>query len=100
MAHLLALGPQWVLSREHHRGSPSAEPGIVVRAFGADNAADGHEETVKKDYQLLGSLKAKAMERQGIPKHPAGTKHVLAQGTHDAVRAGAVLEDRDASFAV
>lgn len=46
IARLLAHGAESTLSGEHHRGATSAEPGIVVRAIGTDDATDGHEETV------------------------------------------------------
>ena len=47
IAHLLAHGPQRVLPGKHHRGSASAEPGIVVRSVCTDDATNGHEETVQ-----------------------------------------------------
>lgn len=51
MAPLLALGAQRVLSGKHHGGSAGSEPrSLVVGAFGADDAANGHEETVWQMY--------------------------------------------------
>lgn len=42
----LAHWPEGTLSGEHHWGAPSTKPGIVVRSFRADDATDGHEESI------------------------------------------------------
>lgn len=42
---LFLRASQRSLTGEHHRGAASAEPGVVVRTFGTDNATNRHEET-------------------------------------------------------
>lgn len=71
----IAGSSQWVFPGKHHWGPASAKPGLVVRAFRADDAAYGHEET----------------------ECSARTKHVFTQGAHDTVRSSAVLENGDSS---
>lgn len=105
MARLLAHGAESALSGEHHRGATSAEPGIVVRSVSTDNATDGHEETVHGDIAVNSVLSPEIMSCRGharhsknVPESRSRSKHELAQGPHNTVRAGTVLEDRHGSF--
>lgn len=44
----MCLLANWALTGEHHGGSTSTKPGIVVGSFSTDDAADGHEKTVDR----------------------------------------------------
>lgn len=51
---LVAGSPQWVFPGKHHWGPASPEPGLMVRAFIADDAAYGHEETNHVESNISG----------------------------------------------
>jgi hypothetical protein len=93
LAHLAQRG----LAREHDRRASSAKPGIIVGSLSTDNAADGHEESRRREkalFSLVCSATRFLMEKKmEIPESGTRAKHVLAQSTHNTVGACAVLED-------
>jgi len=50
---LLVDWPKGVLAGKHKGRASSAEPGIVVGSFAADDATNGHEKTEKVKAQLV-----------------------------------------------
>lgn len=100
----IAGSSQWVFPGKHHWGPASAKPGLVVRAFRADDAAYGHEETdgSRNQREVEKTRRIRCMGGEGrkatnVPECSARTKHVFTQGAHDTVRSSAVLENGDSS---
>ena len=96
-------GAECALSGEHHGGATSPKPGIVVRAIGTDDATNGHKETVYRTIAISNApspdvLSLKAVHSKIIPESRSRSKHKLAQGPHNTVRAGTVLENGHGSY--
>lgn len=64
------------------------------RAILADGAANTHEEAVIGQYLLRVNRDAASF----VPKGGARSKHVLAEGAHDAVWSSTVSHDVDRSY--
>lgn len=45
---LLAHLPEGALTRKYHGRSTGTKPGVIVRSFSTDHAADGHKEATRQ----------------------------------------------------
>lgn len=76
-----------------------------MRAVSTDDATDGHEETVHGEIAVSSVLfpdilpcRGRARNSKNIPESRSRSKHELAQGPHNTVRTGTVLENSHGSY--
>jgi hypothetical protein len=89
-----------VFSREHHGLALGAAPGIVVRTFRSNHAADRHEHPKPmKIWSAHESLFSgvEVVRYSIVPESRSRSRHILSQRAHDAIWTSAVLEDCDSA---